>query len=381
MKKLAIIGASELQNPLIEKAKELGYETHVFAWKTGDIGEKTADYFYPISIIEKEKILNKCEEIEIDGITTIASDLATITVNYVCENMNLSGNTMECTMNSTNKYRMRKKLQENGIPTPKFEIVEAKSDVQKIKNMEYPLIVKPTDRSGSRGIEKVYNKEELEIAIEKSINQSFEKKVIVEEYIDGQEYSAEGITFKGKHKFLTITKKSTTGEPNFIETGHIEPSGISIEKEKIIYKEIENALDALGIYNSATHSEFKINSKGEIRIIEIGARMGGDCIGSDLVQISTGYDYLKMVIDVAMGLEPNFEKISTPQIAVIKFIFNDKDIETLEKIKMNMSNKIHKISEAIKECKEEITDSSTRYGFYILKSKNIEDIGWVLKDE
>ena len=81
MKKLAIIGASYLQEPLIEKAKSMGIETHVFAWAAGDVGEKSADYFYPISIVEKDEILKRCREIGIDGICTIASDLAVITVN------------------------------------------------------------------------------------------------------------------------------------------------------------------------------------------------------------------------------------------------------------------------------------------------------------
>ena len=104
MKKLAIIGASYLQNPLIVKAKEMGLETHVFAWKSGDIGEKTADYFYPISIVEKKKILDKCLEIGIDGICSIASDLASITVNYVAMEMGLVGNSLVCTEKSTNKH-------------------------------------------------------------------------------------------------------------------------------------------------------------------------------------------------------------------------------------------------------------------------------------
>ena len=121
MKKIAIIGANDIQNPLIQKAKEFGYETHVFAWKDGSIGETTADYFYPISIIEKEKILEKCKEIKIDGITTIASDLATITVNYIADKLNLVGNSLICTNKSTNKYEMRKAFVENQIPTIKFQ--------------------------------------------------------------------------------------------------------------------------------------------------------------------------------------------------------------------------------------------------------------------
>ena len=107
MKRLAIIGASYLQLPLIEKARFMGYETHVFAWAADDVGEKAADYFYPISIVEKEQILEKCQAIGICGICSIASDLASVTVNYVANAMRLCGNSMECTMKSNNKYLMR----------------------------------------------------------------------------------------------------------------------------------------------------------------------------------------------------------------------------------------------------------------------------------
>ena len=92
MKKLAIIGASYLQLPLILKAKDLGLETHVFAWAAGDVGEEAADHFYPISITEKDLILEECRKIGISGICSIASDLAVLTVNYVAENMGLTGN-------------------------------------------------------------------------------------------------------------------------------------------------------------------------------------------------------------------------------------------------------------------------------------------------
>lgn len=380
MKKIAIIGANEFQNPLICKAKELGYETHVFAWKDGAIGEKNADYFYPISIVEKEKILEKCKEIKIDGIATIASDLATVTVNYVASKMGLAGNTMESTKISTNKYEMRKAFRNNNVKTPLFEIIDNLQDLDKLNNMKFPIIVKPTDRSGSRAITKVENKEQLSKAVEDAIQSSFEKKAIVEEYIEGQEYSAEGITFNGKHKFLTITKKETTGAPNFIETGHIEPAGFSKEEEEKIYSQIIKALDALKITNSATHTEFKINKDGEVRIIEIGARMGGDCIGSDLVQISTGYDYIKMVIDVAMGIEPVFEKVTIPKIAVIKFILNEKDMEKYIKVKSKMPDKIYKTSEIEKIGTHKVVDSSSRFGFYILALENLEEIGWVFNE-
>lgn len=381
MKRLAIIGANDFQNPLILKAKELGYETHVFAWKDGSIGEKTADFFYPISIVEKEQILEQCKKIGIDGITTIASDLATVTVNYVAKEMGLPGNSLECNKKSTNKYEMRKAFRDSGVQTLKFKKVQSINDIENLDNMEYPLIVKPTDRSGSRAITKIINRNELADAINRALENSFEKGAIVEEFIEGKEYSCEGITYNGKHSFLTITKKQTTGAPNFIETGHIEPSGLSLELEQKAYTEIDKALTALEITNSATHSEFKVNDKGEIKIIEIGARMGGDCIGSDLVQISTGYDYIKMVIDVAMGIEPSFEKITTPKIASIKFILNQQDLQNYEKIKKEMPEIIYRESNFEEIGAHKVTDSSTRFGFYIMKTDTINEIGWLFNNE
>ena len=96
-RKIAIIGASLFQDPLILKAQELGLETHVFAWKTGDIGESLADYFYPISTREKDRILQRCREIGVEGIISIGSDLAMDTVNYVADKMGLVGNSIEAT--------------------------------------------------------------------------------------------------------------------------------------------------------------------------------------------------------------------------------------------------------------------------------------------
>ena len=202
-KKLAIIGASYLQEPLIRKAKENGLETHVFAWAAGDVGESMADQFYPISIVEKDQILQVCQEIGIDGICSISSDLAAITVNYVASVLGLTGNSMECTGYSTNKHEMRKRFSENGDPSPQSLLVES---VEDLKNAElhFPMIVKPLDRSGSRGITKVWRYEELPAAIENAKEQGFEKKALVEEFAGGQEYSVETVSWKGKH---TVTLK------------------------------------------------------------------------------------------------------------------------------------------------------------------------------
>lgn len=299
-KKLAIIGGSYLQLPIVKKAKAMGIETYCFSWRDGAVCADVADYFYPISIIEKDEILKKCQEIGIDGITTIASDTAVVTVNYVASRMGLISNPDDYSEATTNKYLMRQCFVENDVPSPKFTLVND-NDKYNIKGFKFPLIVKPTDRSGSRGVEKVLDPVQLEEAISRARKESFEKKAIIEEFVTGREISVESISYEGKHYILQITDKVTTGAPFFVELEHHQPSSLPEDIKKRVREIVLHALDALHIQYGASHSELKITEDGDIRVIEIGARMGGDFIGSDLVRLSTGYDFLRGVIEVALG--------------------------------------------------------------------------------
>lgn len=300
MKKLVIIGANNFQLPLIKKAKSLGFETHVFAWEQGAVGKKFADYFYPLSIIEKELILKEAEKIKPAGIISIGSDLASITVNYIADKLELIGNSNECTRVTTNKYAMREALSQNGLPCPKFT---KSNDIREITSIcgDFPLIVKPTDRSGSRGVTKVSNNKELEQGIARASSESFSSGHIVEQFLTGREYSIEMISWKGEHHFLQITEKETSGEPYFVEKGQHQPADLpSSMKEKIILI-VRKSLTCLGVEFGASHSEILIAGNDDINIVEIGARMGGDYIGSHLVELSTGYDFVKNTIAIATG--------------------------------------------------------------------------------
>lgn len=300
-KKLAIIGASYLQRPLVEKAQDMGLEVHCFAWADGAVCKDVADYFYPIDVKEKEQILKKCQEIGIDGITTIAADLPVSTINYVASKMGLVSNPDEFSATTTNKYLMRQCFMENGVPSPKFSLVKADGNYDNIRGFEFPLIVKPTDRSGSKGVEKVLDPVQLETAVKRAQEVSFKKEAIIEEFVTGREISVESISYEGKHNILQITDKVTTGAPYFVELEHHQPSSLPTDIQKRVKSIVLKALDALHIRYGASHSELKITENGDIKVIEIGARMGGDFIGSDLVKLSTGYDFLKGVIEVALG--------------------------------------------------------------------------------
>lgn len=367
MKKLAIIGASYLQLPLIQKAKRMGLETHVFAWAANDVGEAAADYFYPISIVEKDAILAKCREVGIDGICSIASDLAMLTVNYVAQAMDLTGNSMQCTEKSTNKHKMREAFAQHGDPSPKSLLVESTDDLAGIA-LTYPVIVKPTDRSGSRGITKLESAIGLSTAIENAKAQAFEKKALVEEFAEGQEYSVECISWQGMHHFLALTQKYTTGAPGFIETGHLEPAPVSEELLNRVKAVVFHALDSLEIRFGASHSELKIDKTGKIALIEIGGRMGGDFIGSDLVELSTGVDFVKAVIDVALGQPPELSR-HAHSAAAVRFVFSEKDVEILRCIQ-NEHPEILVRENVAAVFDHAVTDSSSRFGYYLLQSSD-----------
>lgn len=330
-KKLAIIGASLFQHPLIIKAKEMGIETHVFAWKTGDIGEEMADFFYPVSTREKDTILNICREIGIDGITSIGSDIAMDTVNYVACNMGLTGNSLEATQMSINKHWMREAFERNGDPTPRSILIDDRTGVDAV-DMEFPVIVKPTDRSGSRGVTLVNDGAALKDAIRLAREQSWERKALVEEYVHGQEYSIEYISCRGRHHLLAVTQKTTTGAPFFMETGHVEPAPVSPELKEKIRLVCDHALDTLCLENGAAHVELRIDEDENIRLIEIGGRMGGGFIGSHLVELSTGYDYVSAVIELALGNEIEEPVIRETGTAYVRFIIDENDYNDFRRL-------------------------------------------------
>ena len=365
MKKIAVIGASYLQLPLVKKAKEMELQVHCFAWEDGAVCKEYADYFYPISILDKEEILKVCKDVQIDAITTIASDVAVLTVNYVASNMGLISNPIEYTEITTNKYLMRECFSKNKVPSPKFSIARRGSNLD-IDGFNFPLIVKPTDRSGSRGVTKIDTFDTLHDALSRAQDESFSGNAIIEEYVSGREISVETISNDGIHYILQITDKVTTGSPYFVELEHHQPTSlpepIAIQVKKIVL----SALDALHIKFGASHSELKITETGDIKVIEVGARMGGDFIGSTLVQLSTGYDFLEGVINVALG-QFKVPKFSESNYSGVYFL--SKETEYLYEIiqRGQFSSQIVEAQITDRRLRN-IQNSSDRSGYLIYKS-------------
>lgn len=367
MKKIAIIGASYLQEPLVRKAKEMGLYTLCFAWREGAVCADIVDEFYDISIIEKDTILNVCKEAQVDGVCTIASDVAAPTVSYIAEKMGLIANTYKAAVRANNKYLMRNAFMEAGVPCPQYKMLTSVESVWDT-DWRYPLIVKPSDRSGSLGVTKVFTPEELVLAVEKAISVSFIKQAMIEEFIEGREISVEFISYKGNHYPLQITDKVTTEAPHFVELEHHQPSTLSDVMFTNIYDITHKALDALGITNGASHAEYKITKDGRIVIMEIGGRMGGDFIGSDLVLLSTGYDFVKGVVEVALGEFQEPIKTINKHSGVY---FLCKETERLRPIIENWYNNPDLVKGCITGNKlHSVTCSADRSGYVIYQAEN-----------
>lgn len=341
----------------------MGIETHCFAWEDGAVCKNVADFFYPISILDKDEILKKCSEIEIDGIATIATDMAVPTISFVAEKLGLISNSYKSSLISTNKNLMRKEFVEFNVKSPRFIEVDSYNK-DSFQEFNFPLIVKPVDRSGSRGVSKVNSETELMEAIEIACKESFIHKSIVEEFIEGNEVSVETVSWKGNHYILTITDKTTTGAPHFVELAHHQPSQLPVDVLNTIKDETVKALDAVGVKYGAGHTEFRITEEGHVYILEVGARMGGDFIGSHLVELSTGYDFLKGVVNIALN---DFEEPSIKQKAASGVFFLCKETEGIRGF-FEKSNDFDVEKQILNEELKTITNSNDRSGYLIYQS-------------
>ena len=367
-KKLAILGASYLQKPLIQKAKKLNIEVHCFAWEEGAVCKNMVDYFYPISVLDKNSILEVCKKVNIDGIVSIASDIVVPIWAYIASEMNLVSNSLDVATICSNKYLMRSKLSTSSLSRPKFTSVNEGNVsllFDKIKELNFPLIVKPVDRSGSRGVTKVLNTEEILKATELAIDASLIGEAIIEEFVVGKEFSVESISFNDEHRILAITEKVTSGAPYFVEIEHHQPARISEQLKADVCSVTQKSLKALGIENGASHTELLITANSEIYIVEIGARMGGDFIGSHLVELSTGFDYLKGVISCALNIpqERNLELENNK--SGVFFLTKDNNKNDILK---NKDLSCVEIKEGEVDLNK-IKNSSERLGYLIYKSE------------
>ena len=311
MKKIMILGASILQLPAIEKAIEMGLEVIAIDMDPNAVGFKVPGVVKEvISTIDTPAILEAAKRHQTNGIMTLASDMPMQSVAVVSHEMGLVGISEDTALKATNKAFMRDALKEAGVPVPMYfrvkGLIDFKKAVERIRVSGYKCIVKPADNSGSRGVDLLKEDNDLNTAYDYTVNYSRGGEIVVEEFMEGPEVSVETLAVDGDVHVIQITDKLTTGAPYFVEMGHSQPSQLSEDTRKKIAEIAIAANKAIGIQNGPSHTEIKVTKDGP-KIVELGARLGGDCITTHLVPLSTGVNMVEQSIRIALGEKPDLE--------------------------------------------------------------------------
>lgn len=394
MKKLMFIEANTTGTGMLAltKARELHVEP-IFITSNPNRYRGLSDIRCTVLVCDTNKIEEIIKTIEdnlnldeIVGITTTSEFYIKI-VAQLTDFYLLSGNPVEVVNNIRNKAMVRTLTNElPSVYKPNYHNITSLSELEYVKNnIPYPCVVKPVDDSGSKGVLKCQSYEEVlghvKYLFSQNVNirnQSIMKSILIEEYIEGQEYSAEILSYKGKHKIIGITKKTVGNEPFFVEKGHFFPY-----KSKAIEDYTEGFIEILNSLNwqeGPIHLEFKIkNSK--IFIVEINGRLAGGMI-PELIRYSMEIDLLKEQLRVSMDKPPKLIK-NGDKFAGIRFILA-KHAGKVNNIQLNNESipqiKIVKINVEQGEFIGKSTNAYERLGYFIAVSSEENELIRILND-
>lgn len=376
MKRILIIGASILQMPAILKAKELGYYVATVDFNPKAVGIQYADEFYEVSTIDIEAVAEVAKKFKADGIMTLATDMPMRSVARAAEVCDLPGISMDTAIKATDKGEMIKAFDSNKVEHPWYFVIQDKDTFENVKfKVTYPCIMKPTDNAGSRGVVLVHNLKELENEYGYTVSESRKGRVIIEEYMSGPEVSVEIMTVDGEPHILQVTDKITTGAPHFVEMGHTQPSRLGDQNVDKIKNLASRAVKAVGIQNGPAHVEIILTKDGP-KMVELGARMGGDCITTHLVPLSTGIDMVRTTIEIACGQNIDIEPKISKGSAIRYFKTSEgviKNITGVEQAKSIPGVKEISFVKGVGDRVGSINSSVDRIGFVIAQGENADE--------
>lgn len=382
-KSVLIFGVGELQRSIILRAKRMGLYTVGIDPCADAVCRDTVDAFEVVGGQDFEGTCAVVEKYGINAIVTAATDKPLVMMARIAEKYGFPFYSVETAQWSTDKFQMKHRFELGGVPHAQGRLI---SKVEETEGLVFPLIVKPRDNSGSRGVKLCRNTEELKASIEEALENSKLDTVLVEEFIEGPEYSIESLHYfedsqqpKCKNEVIQYTEKKTTEFPYNVELGHKQPANLSEEQKNAIRDIVSKIGKAMNFVNCPSHTELKINDRG-IFVIETSPRLGGDYITSTLTPLSTGINLEDQLLHIALG-EPvdtktgRVEKTSgvhffcLPEGRVAKI-----DTKALEEASNWLG--IYSFNLKLKEGDEvhQITSSLNRYGEFIVKAEDREEL-------
>ncbi len=300
-RKILIIAAGDWQVPVIQKAQSMGLKVVATDRNPEAPGLKIADFPEAVDIIDFEGTLEVARKHKVNGVITEQTDLAVPTAAYVAEKMGLPGVSYEAAMSATNKWLMREKCKKAGIPMPEYrKAANLDEAANAAVDIGFPVIVKPVDNQGSRGVRRVENHKDLKECYNLARSYSRENSVLIEEFLVGIESTVEGFVNDGKVYVLAISDKKHLPPPHCVAVSLTYPPAFP---EHVI-SEIERwnieTVKALGITMGITHAEFMLTDKGPY-LIEIASRGGGTRISTHIILAVSGIDVIEGLIHQCLG--------------------------------------------------------------------------------
>lgn len=385
MDSILVFGAGELQCSLINTVKRMGFRAVVIDPDPKAEGAKLGDVFISIAGDDYEGTRSIALEHNVIALVTAATDNPLPLMAKLAEELGLRFPSYESVMAVLDKGRFKKLLLENNIPCAKGKSYSI-DELPDYDSLEYPVIIKPNKNSGSRGVVKCNNREELEAELLSVKQFCRDGKYIIEQYIEGDEISVEGLVINGKLEIIQITDKILGPPPYNVEMGHIQPSTYWPRKAEI-QDLLQRIISISGLNHCAVHPELKINERG-IYIIEIGPRLGGDFITSDLVPLSTGIDIEQEMVHMLLG--KNVQLIRDDNAAMIKYFALPEGTVVTKKFDENRVKKqvpnIHKAKFYLEigEVAGSVTNSLNRHGYVVISGSgfngNIGEIDTILSN-
>lgn len=317
-----MLGGGFLQKFVIQKAKELGYYVYCLDANPRAVGFEIADESAVINIVDEEACLAYAREQQVDGVLTAATDFGVLAMSRIAQKMHLPGINYNSAKIIKNKADVRRILFDAHADDTgySFEIDSLEEAQRVLTQIQFPVMMKPVDGSGSRGASKVERAEDFISAVEFAMSGSITHRTVAEPFVDGKEYGVESFVDNGEIHVLAVMQKEMTQPPYYAELGHAIPSGLSKSVEEKVVNCVKKALVALNVNHGSVNMDLLITESGNVHIIDVGARMGGNLIGSHIIPIGTGVDYMGNMIRAAVGDPTDWQQTADPQSVATKLL-------------------------------------------------------------
>lgn len=331
MKKLMLLGGLRYLLPVIREAKKLGCYVITVDNVKDNIAHKYSDEYHNVSIIDKDAILTLAKKLKIDGIMSFAVDPGVITAGYVAEEMGLPKPAPYKSVEILqNKDLFRKFLQDNHFNCPQSGGFNLLEEAKKgIETFHYPLIVKPTDSAGSKGVMRIDSKEELDFAFEYAKKNSFSGKIIIEEFIEkkGETTGSDSFVKDGQLDYFVVDdqifdKKAVNP---YTPVAHKWPSSMPSHKQKELKDELQRLMTLLEVKSSIFNIEARIGLDDKVYIMEVSPRGGGNRL-AEVLELATGTKLIENSVKASLGLP--LDHFKEPRINAIwhsEVLFSNKE--------------------------------------------------------